>query len=69
MTIKTEKHGYSLTCDTCDQEADCEFLDFEEALDYIKRNKWLTERQSKPFVKFNHKCDECLAKENTVLAQ
>jgi hypothetical protein len=41
-----EKSGgfYSLTCDICYEEADEQFFEFSEAVDYKKDNDWKSKK-------------------------
>lgn len=47
---------YNLTCDVCGNEADEEFFDFNDAVDYKKREGWKSQKVNG---EWQDVCPEC----------
>lgn len=48
---------YSLYCDVCGEEADEDFFDFHEAVDYKKNNGWKSQKRNDG--QWEDVCPEC----------
>lgn len=46
MSIERSCGMYALTCDICGEEADEQFFDFSEAVDFKKDNGWKSQKHN-----------------------